>query len=146
MSLSDTDGCCSYLVCLTIGPAFFSACIYLCLSRIVTVVGPQHSRLKGRTYTKIFVCCDILALLLQAAGGAMASSAKDHKGSQLGTNVMIAGLVWQVLSLTLFLALWGDFMLRVKKARKMGVYGGGLDSNYATLRESKLFQMFQICR
>lgn len=34
----------SYLICLTIGPTFLSAAIYLCLARIIVVYGEQHSR------------------------------------------------------------------------------------------------------
>jgi len=36
-----------YLVCLTIGPAFLSASIYLCLSRIVIIGRRRRSRLHG---------------------------------------------------------------------------------------------------
>jgi len=64
-----------YLVTLTIAPAFLSAAIYLCLARIVVVYGEEKSRFRPRTYTIVFCSCDFLALLLQAAGGAIASSA-----------------------------------------------------------------------
>jgi hypothetical protein len=62
-----------YLVTLTIAPAFLSAAIYLCLARIVVVYGEERSRFRPRTYTILFCSCDFLALLLQAAGGAIAS-------------------------------------------------------------------------
>lgn len=67
-----------YLVCLTIAPAFLSGAIYLCLARIVVVYGENLSRFKPRTYTLVFCGCDFFSLLLQAAGGAIASiSTKD---------------------------------------------------------------------
>jgi hypothetical protein len=64
-----------YLVTLTIAPAFLSAAVYLCLARIVVVYGEERSRFRPRTYTIMFCSCDFLALLLQAAGGAIASTA-----------------------------------------------------------------------
>lgn len=41
------------VVCLTIGPAFLSAGIYLCLSRIVAVYGAENSRIPAGWYTRI---------------------------------------------------------------------------------------------
>lgn len=67
-----------YLVCLTIAPAFLSACIYLCLARIIVVYGEDISRFQSRIYTILFCTCDFIALLLQAIGGAIASTANDY--------------------------------------------------------------------
>jgi hypothetical protein len=67
-----------YLVCLTIAPAFLSACIYLCLARIIVVYGETLSRFKPRFYTIVFCTCDFISLLLQAIGGAIASIATDY--------------------------------------------------------------------
>ncbi|GFF26073.1 sphingoid long-chain base transporter RSB1 [Aspergillus lentulus] len=106
-----------YLICLTIGPAFLSAAIYICLGHIVVVYGEGISRLKRRTYTIIFVLCDFLSLVLQAAGGAITSTA-DHDQQDLrqtGINIMIAGLASQVASLGVFLCLCADFAWRVYK-------------------------------
>ena len=108
----------SNLVPLTISPAFLTAGIYLCLSRVVTLFDPtiSVSRLKPMTYTKIFITLDFISLLLQAAGGAIASIANDKKTSDLGVNVMIAGLAFQVFSIIVFSALCADFGFRVWKA------------------------------
>ena len=72
-----------YLICLTIGPAFLAAAIYLCLARIVKVYGTHFSRIQPRTYTITFVSCDLVSLILQAAGGAIASIADDKKTSDM---------------------------------------------------------------
>lgn len=37
-----------------------------------------------------------MALVVQAAGGGMASSAEDAAGSELGANVMLGGIVFQL--------------------------------------------------
>jgi hypothetical protein len=132
-----------YLICLTIAPAFFSACIYFCLGRVIAAISPENSRLKPKTYTKVFIGCDLLALILQAVGGALASTAKDHAGSQTGTNVMIAGLVSQVISMVLFMALWADFGLRVRKARATGALARSEPPLYDSLRHSSAFKGLQ---
>ncbi|OQD79301.1 hypothetical protein PENANT_c055G06260 [Penicillium antarcticum] len=107
-----------YLICLTIAPAFFTAAIYICLGRIVIVYGEDISRIRPRTYTILFVTCDIIALVLQAAGGAITSIADlDQKSLRdTGVNIMIAGLAFQVASLTLFIVLASEFALRVRRS------------------------------
>jgi len=112
-----TDKCLLYsqLVGLTIGPAFLSAAIYLCLGRIIVIYGAHLSRLRPRSYTLIFMGCDGISLILQSAGGAIASIANTQKGSDLGVHIMIAGLVSQVVSLTIFAALCADFAIQARK-------------------------------
>ncbi|KAI9720726.1 MAG: hypothetical protein M1828_005606 [Chrysothrix sp. TS-e1954] len=105
-----------YLICLTIGPVFFAAAIYLSLARIVPIYGLHLARFAPRTYTIIFIVSDFVALLLQAAGGAIAATS-DSPNSQTGIDIMIAGLSFQVVSLTIFVGLCGDFAWRVRKAR-----------------------------
>lgn len=39
--------------CLTLGPAFMAAGVYLCLRRIVAVFGPENSRIPPEYYTRI---------------------------------------------------------------------------------------------
>lgn len=41
------------IICLTIGPAFMSAGIYLCLRRIVYAFGPENSRIRPEWYTRL---------------------------------------------------------------------------------------------
>ena len=134
----------SYLICLTIAPAFLTASIYLCLQRIVTVYGREHSRIAPQLYTYIFIGCDVFALALQGAGGGLASTARTHAGSLTGAHVMVAGLVWQVVSMSLFLALWADFALRVHKARKQGAFNTMQSDAFATLRNSRKFRLLQV--
>src|SRR5947207_9652895 len=92
----------SYLICVTIGPTFFSAAIYLCLARIVVAYGEEYSRFKPRTYTLTFITCDIFSLVLQAVGGALADLAQTKAQGDVGVHIMVAGLSFQVASLFLF--------------------------------------------
>lgn len=127
-----------YLVTLTIAPAFLTAAIYLCLSRIVIVYGQHLSRFKPRAYTLVFCTCDLISLVLQALGGGIASSANTVSGSDLGKNIMLAGLSFQVASLILFAIAAGEFALRVMKAK------GDRNPRYINLTSSKLFRSFLI--
>jgi hypothetical protein len=127
-----------YLLCLTIGPAFLPAAIYLCLARIVVAYGEDASRFRPATYTLIFCGCDFLSLLLQAIGGAIASSATDYDTTQLGINVMLASLSVQVASLSLFSCLCGEFALRLHQNPM------SWDRKHESVYSSKLFKAFLI--
>ncbi|KAJ5247785.1 RTA1 domain protein [Penicillium chermesinum] len=107
-----------YLIPLTIGPAFFSAAIYLCLAKIVKIYGEGISRIRPRMYTLIFISCDLLSLILQAAGGAITSTADTQSLTNTGINIMIAGLAFQVFSLALFICLSAEFLMRVRRHPK----------------------------
>ncbi len=71
--------------------------IYLCLRNIVYAFGKENSRIKPETYTRAFIPCDIVSLVLQALGGGMASMAyHEGRSSALGDRIMVAGLGFQV--------------------------------------------------
>ena len=108
-----------YLVGLTIGPAFFSGSIYLCLARIIAVYGTGVCVLSPRTITVVFVCADFCSLVLQAAGGALTSLAISESLLQAGINIMIAGLALQVASTTVFCAVCLQIMARVFMRREL---------------------------
>ncbi|KAI9824052.1 MAG: hypothetical protein M1832_002120 [Thelocarpon impressellum] len=123
-----------YLVCLTIGPAFLNAAIYLSLSRVVVVYGEHVSRVRPGVYTCLFIGCDIFSLVLQSIGGASASMARDMAGTDTGVKIMAAGLGFQVASLVLFIGLCTEFAFRCRKHRQI------LNPVHKQLRESFLFK------
>lgn len=132
----DNNSFLEYLVCATIAPAFLTAAIYLCLGRIVHVYGEHLSYFKPGTYTLIFCTCDLISLVLQALGGAIASGANTQSQSDLGRNIMLAGLIFQVVSLIIFAGAAGDFARRVwgNKSR--------WNVKYIDLVNSRLFKSF----
>ena len=67
-------------------------------------LGKENSRIRPETYTRFFIPCDVVSLVLQALGGGMASTA-SHEGrsSALGDHIMVAGLSLQVLTLAIFM-------------------------------------------
>ncbi|KAL3457023.1 RTA1 like protein-domain-containing protein [Aspergillus heterothallicus] len=102
---------------LTMGPAFWSAAIYLTLKHEVEVLGRDFSPLKPNLYPYIFITCDLISLTMQGAGGGLAASADTDAGTKAGGDVMLAGIVWQVVTLTVFVGLSAVFFMRVKRAR-----------------------------
>ncbi|KAL6703141.1 hypothetical protein ACN47E_010203 [Coniothyrium glycines] len=131
------------LVPLTIAPALVTAGIYLGLSRVVTAIGSENSRVPPKWYTYIFVGCDLVALILQGTGGGMAATARDSQGSRLGVNIMIAGLISQVVTMMLFLGLWADVVRRVRRSKAYGALRCAQPSLYDELRATRRFRFFQ---
>ncbi|KAF4582152.1 RTA1 like protein family [Ophiocordyceps camponoti-floridani] len=104
---------------ITLGPTCMAAGIYMCLSRIVSAVGIDNSRIPGDYYTKFFVPCDIMALLLQAIGGAVtATSVIGGRSPDTGNRILIFGLVLQILTLAGFIGAATDFSIRTYRRRK----------------------------
>ncbi|KAI9800820.1 MAG: hypothetical protein M1825_003603 [Sarcosagium campestre] len=140
-----------YIVSLTVGPACFSAAVYLCLGRLVLAYDDRGnnndtsipgnkapiSRLEPRLYTIIFMTCDFVALLLQAVGGALASSAETQQEADIGVNVMLAGLAWQVFSLLLFIVIAADFLWKAHRTPE-----SERSPRHADLRAGKGFRVF----
>ncbi|KAF4336978.1 parasitic phase-specific psp-1 [Fusarium beomiforme] len=115
----DQNAFLAQIVCITIGPAFLSAGMYLCLGRIVVIYGEENSRVPAKWYTRVFIPCDILSLVLQAAGGVLASVAlQNNESLTTGDNIMVAGLSFQVFTLLVFIGLCADFMVCLRRRKR----------------------------
>jgi len=138
------DGFLMQIVCLTIAPAFMAGGIYLCSRRIVYAFGPENSRISPEAYTRIFIPCDLASLLLQAAGGGLASSAShSNKDPTPGNNIMIAGLAIQVLTLFIFMCLCTDFAIRTyKRYKSMGEDAFDQNPIFVQMRQGWKFRGF----
>lgn len=102
---------CYLIVCITIAPVFFTASIYVTLSKTIMHFGPELSRFRPQLFYWIFIPFDIVCLILQAAGGAMTTEATDPTGT--GVNISMAGLALQVIVLTAFMVTFVDYMIRL---------------------------------
>ncbi|EMG45537.1 RSB1 Sphingoid long-chain base transporter RSB1 [Candida maltosa Xu316] len=112
-SWSDPNMFLCQIICLTISPAFIMAGIYYLLSQLIIMYGRAYSIIKPIWFSYIFIACDIISLVIQAAGGAAAAiSLRLFKDTALGTYIMVAGIAFQVVSMTLFLGLLFDFIYR----------------------------------
>lgn len=103
------------VVLLTFAPAFLAAGIYLLLKQLTITFSPTLSRLRPAWYTYIFISCDLVSIVLQGAGGAVSAVASTKKLLDVGENIMIAGLAFQVFTLAIFGALAGEYFFRVMK-------------------------------
>ena len=76
----------------------------------VNYISPESSRFSPRLFYWIFIPCDFLSLILQAVGGAISSSTDGD--AQDGVNIALAGLAFQVATLTVFIILTVDYYFR----------------------------------
>ncbi|KAJ7268611.1 RTA1-domain-containing protein [Mycena rebaudengoi] len=95
-----------------ISPTPLLAVNFILLSRLVQRLGISYSWLPPKWYTIIFLTCDIVALVVQGVGGGMASSAEDLAGANRGANVMLAGIIFQLVAIIVYSALAGDYFRR----------------------------------
>ncbi|KAJ6495505.1 RTA1 like protein-domain-containing protein [Mycena vulgaris] len=128
-----------------ISPTPLIAVNFILLSRIVTRLGPCYARLTPKWYTIIFVSCDIFALVIQGAGGGIASSADTLSGANLGAHIMLAGIVFQFVAIITYSALAADFLRRYIRdlplragPNERGVLDGNLKTMIAALMFSTL--------
>ncbi|KAG8949405.1 hypothetical protein FRC04_008640 [Tulasnella sp. 424] len=101
------------IVCTIIAPSFMTAAMFIIVGRIINLVGTEYSRLRPRTYSILFISADFIALVVQAIGGATASSADDPKGAEKGANIMVAGIIVQMVAITIYCIIQGDYLWRV---------------------------------
>ncbi|KAK1138412.1 hypothetical protein N8T08_002629 [Aspergillus melleus] len=104
---------CIQNVFILLGPALFAASVYMVLGRIITAVGGErHSLIRVNWLTKIFVLGDVLSFLVQAgAAGMMVNSDLAN----MGKNIVIAGLLIQVIMFGLFIVTAICFQVRMLK-------------------------------
>lgn len=122
---------------LIISPAFISAGIYLTLKHFTITFGESWSRLKPAWYTYIFITGDIISLVLQGAGGGIAATADSGSSMQdVGTNLMIAGVIFQVVILFVFGTLLTEYTLRTYRRRDQ------LSENALKMIADRKFRLF----
>ncbi|KAF5007884.1 hypothetical protein FDECE_5799 [Fusarium decemcellulare] len=104
------------MIFITGGPVFYTAAIYVTLSRAVRFFAPDISRLPPRMIYWLFISADILCLILQAAGGALSST--SNGSSKTGIDLAMTGLILQVIILVVFCGFFVDYMVRFAKLQK----------------------------
>ncbi|KAF7342589.1 RTA1-domain-containing protein [Mycena sanguinolenta] len=100
------------IVSLVVSPTPLIAVNFVLLSWIVTQLGPCYSLLSPQWYTAIFLFSDIIALLVQAAGGSIAGSATTASKTQLGAHTMLGGILFQFAAMIIFCCTACDFFVR----------------------------------
>ncbi|KAL1964109.1 hypothetical protein VTN77DRAFT_7527 [Rasamsonia byssochlamydoides] len=131
------------IVCIILAPTLICAGIYLTLKHVARTVGPDLSRLKPRFYTWIFIPFDVFCLCLQAIGGGVdaAGSSADNVNEhelKVGNDIIIAGIVLQVVNLAVFGLLSLDFFWHARRHFSSGDHS----SPEAKVWHSKRFRIF----
>jgi len=106
---------------LIIAPVFFSAAAYITLGALIRIVGRDSSLLSPRMYVIIFSSFDVISLVIQAIGGGSASVA-DQRGTstKAGTHIMVAGILFQLATMLVFVVFALDFVRRSAGMEKPG--------------------------
>ncbi|KFA68505.1 hypothetical protein S40285_05382 [Stachybotrys chlorohalonatus IBT 40285] len=108
------------IICVSSGPVFFSAAIYLTLSRVVTSLGPEISRFRPKLFFWGFISADIICLSFQAAGGGLSTT--SNGSSQAGITLAMVGLILQVVMMAIFTALLIDYLVRFVRQNPSAAY------------------------
>lgn len=83
------------------------------MSSVVSSSLAGMDQLADIQYFIIFLTADTISLILQAVGGAQASkSAATSIPTQSATDIMVAGIIFQLIAMVIFMALGVDFVVR----------------------------------
>lgn len=136
------------ICCLVLGPSFVAAAIYLTLKHFVLYCGPEHSLLKARLYPWVFIGCDFGSIVLQAVGGGMAAAGGTTSKKLIdgGNNLIVAGIAFQVVTMTVCGGLVLIYIWRYRKAKsaleshnEKSTYHHDKDQGVVNLGKIKLF-------
>lgn len=105
-----------------LAPTLFAATVYMVLARIIRAVdGEKLSPIRMELITKIFVTCDIVTFFVQGGGGGlMAVSSLTN----IGQDIVLAGLVLQILTFALFVFTAVTFDQRIRKTPTSAIIQG----------------------
>ncbi|EIM90022.1 RTA1-domain-containing protein [Stereum hirsutum FP-91666 SS1] len=115
----------------------FIAANFIILGRLIALLGENYSRLSSKRYTQLFLTCDIIALVVQGTGGGIASSADDEAGTNAGGNIMLGGIVFQLVAIVVYACLAAEFFFRYftdRPFRRAGSGNGSTDTIAAELK------------
>lgn len=94
-------------------PTPLVAAYFIILAEIIRRLGPCYSRLRPRMYSIAFLTADIVALTVQGVGGAIAATAAgNNKNPEMGGRIMLGGIIFQMIAITIYMILAIEFILR----------------------------------
>ncbi|TEB22954.1 RTA1-like protein [Coprinellus micaceus] len=109
-----------------LGPTPFLAAVFIMFGEVIKQLGSAYSRLTPKYYAIIFCSCDVVSLLIQGAGGGIASSAANgNRDPTVGGNIMLAGIIFQLLVIFVFVLCCIEYFVRYFSSRPLRVYDHG---------------------
>ncbi|QKX58044.1 uncharacterized protein TRUGW13939_05164 [Talaromyces rugulosus] len=101
---------------LLIAPTLYAATIYMELGRIVVLTdGEAHCFIRRRWLTKLFLIGDIISFIMQGGGGGIMASG-NLSALKTGENIIIGGLVIQLIFFSLFVTTSIKFHLGLRSS------------------------------
>jgi len=106
-------------ICTTIiAPTPLVAANFIILGELIKRLGTQYSRLKPSWYAIVFCSADVVALVVQAIGGAQASIAVENgRSAESGGHIMLAGIAIQMVAIIIYAGLASEFLYRISFQR-----------------------------
>ncbi len=133
------------IICLTIAPAFIMGGIYYILAKFIMIYGTKFAIMKPMWYSYIFIVCDVISLVIQAAGGGLAAtSLTANESTESGTHVMVAGLAFQVFSMSIYIFLYLHFFHKIRflHPSQHKQLDDQFNPDYKHIRDEKMFKIF----
>ncbi|EUC63771.1 RTA1-domain protein [Rhizoctonia solani AG-3 Rhs1AP] len=104
-------------LCTVLSPCGFIATVYVLLGRLSQhLYAEEYLLIRPNWITKIYVTSDVVTLLIQAAGGGMAST-NDVDRAKLAGRIFLAGLILQLISFASYIFVFGMFVYWMKTER-----------------------------
>ncbi|RDB18398.1 Uncharacterized protein C17G6.02c [Hypsizygus marmoreus] len=120
-------------ICATIlAPTPLLAANFVILGRVIRRLGTSYSRLPPRWYTIIFCTCDVISLIIQGTGGGLAASADVDPTP--GGNVMLGGIVFQLVTISVYSILAIEFFVRYVYDRPVASNRNGSSETITSLK------------
>jgi RTA1 like protein len=111
-------------VLLLLAPVLFAASLYMTLGRVIRAVhAEQDSIIPPRWLTRVFVIGDCFSFLIQASGAGLIVRASQitsgNSSPDLGQNIIVGGLLFQIVMFGLFCIVAAVFHLRFRKTQSI---------------------------
>ncbi|KAG8946588.1 hypothetical protein FRC04_011566 [Tulasnella sp. 424] len=101
------------ICCTILAPSFLAAGLFFILGVIINRLGPQYATFSPKVFSSVFISCDLIALVVQAVGGAGASiSFKTGGDPNKGAKIMVGGIIFQIFAITLYVITALEFFIR----------------------------------
>jgi hypothetical protein len=100
---------------LLVAPALYAASIYMVLGRIIRRLdAEEYAIIRTKWLTKVFVIGDVISFFVQS-GGAGIQATGNLDSFNLGKNIVIAGLIIQIIIFGFFVVVTALFHVRITK-------------------------------
>ncbi|KAF7362846.1 hypothetical protein MVEN_00634400 [Mycena venus] len=118
------------LIVTICGPTPLAAANFTMLGAIILRLGPIYSRLGPKSYTTIFLICDILSLFVQGIGaGIAAKEVINLESPKKGGHIMLLGIILQLITIAAYAVCASEFLWRFLKHRPLAKHTKNMNAS-----------------